>query len=306
MPHELKKIFNMLHGKSFGFLIFVKLAEFVSGILFSLLRFPSVIQFARLVNRLVKPSNDVSVNVHGHKMYANTLDRIIAMFLWKFSALESYETKLVGNIVKEGMVVVDVGANIGYYTLQMARLVGQKGKVYAIEPDPSNYKLLVKNIRANIYQNVVAIERAVSNSKGSTRLFICEEHKGDHRIFDLQGERKSIEVETMKLDDLLLTEDRIDVIKMDIQGAEYVALLGMENLIRKNKGLIFICEFAPFLLRDCGFSAKQVLDKIREYGFRIQFIDEKQKCIKEISADNLIAMCGDSKYVNLYLEKHSD
>ena len=89
---------------------------------------------------------DICLNVHGLDMYSNTPDRLIASFLWKFSILENYETGLLKQIVKPGMRVVDIGANIGYYTLLMARLTGPKGDIIAFEPDPDNYRLLTKNI----------------------------------------------------------------------------------------------------------------------------------------------------------------
>src|SRR5262249_14626196 len=102
---------------------------------------------ARFLVKNLSPKKDVAVQVHGRTMYANSLDRIMALYMWKFSALESYETKLIRQLVKRGMIAVDVGANIGYYTLLLSDLVGPEGKVFAFEPDPGNHALLVKNIK---------------------------------------------------------------------------------------------------------------------------------------------------------------
>ena len=85
---------------------------------------------------------------------------------------EKYETELFKKMVQDGMVVVDIGANIGYYTLIAAKLVGNKGIVYAFEPEPSNYELLCQNIAINGYTNVVPIEKAVSKTSGKTKLYV--------------------------------------------------------------------------------------------------------------------------------------
>ena len=85
----------------------------------------------RFMNLHFSPRKDIMVNVGGKKMYASTLDRLFVLYLWKFSIMENFETKLIKEIVKMGMTVFDIGANIGYYTLVLAEKVGKTGKVYA-------------------------------------------------------------------------------------------------------------------------------------------------------------------------------
>ena len=78
-------------------------------------------------------------------------------FLSITSEYEGNETELVKREIKEGDLVIDVGANIGYYTLIFAKLVGEKGKVYAFEPEPRSFKLLKKNVEENKYQNIMMV-----------------------------------------------------------------------------------------------------------------------------------------------------
>jgi FkbM family methyltransferase len=276
---------------------------FCSELFFPLFDTPFFRAFARFLVRIIKPKKDVLVEVHGHKMYANTLDRIIALYMWKFSALENFETTVLKDIIKDGMAVLDIGANIGYYTLKLAKLVGTKGKVYAFEPDPNNYSLLVKNLKTNNYENVIAMPKAVSDKTGKLKLFICEEHKGDHRIFDSHDGRKSIEIETVALDDFFFQNEKIDFIKMDIQGAEYLAFMGMEDLIQRNQSLIIITEFSPSLLAKSGFPAERLINKIVDYGYKLKFINEKKKSIDQVSSENLSKMCKGENYVSLYLAR---
>ena len=122
------------------------MANVLCEFLTELVHHPLIASLACFINQHIRFSKDVLVEVHGYKMYANTLDRLIALFLWRKKVLEDSETNLLKSIVKEGMVVVDVGSNIGYHTLYMANLVGAAGKVYAFEPDQNNFRLLCKHI----------------------------------------------------------------------------------------------------------------------------------------------------------------
>jgi len=281
------------------------LKKFFLRVLFALLNFRLFRLATKPFVKSLRPRKYFLVKVGNHKMYANTLDRIIVLYLWKFSILESYESRIIKDIIKKDMIVLDIGANIGYHTLQAARLAGSNGNVFAFEPDPENYSLLVNNIKANNYNNIIPVQKAISDKTGKTNLFLCEDNRGDHRIYDSEDDRNSIEVETTRLDDFFPDNKHIDVIKMDIQGSEYLALLGMERIIKRNKRLTIISEFSPYLLKRCGFSAKQFLNLIINLGFKLQYINEKKRCIESATPDNLIKMCDEDKlydYVNLYLE----
>ena len=99
---------------------------------------------------------------------------------------EPYETKLILKQTKKGDVVVDVGANIGYYTILLADKVGKNGKVYAFEPDKLNFEILVKNIKANNLKNVIAVNAAVGRKNETKVLYKSEENLGDHKLFNDQ------------------------------------------------------------------------------------------------------------------------
>ncbi len=101
--------------------------------------------------------------VQGQKMF---LDKKDVLGLSINGVYEPLETKLVRKEVKKSDVVLDIGANIGYYTLILAKLVGKKGRVFAFEPDPTNFALLKKNISINGYKNVILVPKAVA---GKTR-----------------------------------------------------------------------------------------------------------------------------------------
>lgn len=224
--------------------------------------------------------------VQGHKMFLDPTD---TLNLSIYGVHEEFKTEFVKKEISKGDVVLDIGANIGYYTLIFAKLVGEEGKVFAFEPDPDNFALLKKNIEINGYRNVILIPKAVSNETGKTKLFLCEDNKGDHRIYDPHDGRKSIEVEVIRLDDYYKSYNgKIDFIKMDIQGAEGGAIQGMSLLLQKNKGLKIMTEFWPSGLKGFGIRPEQYVKLLVEHGFRLYQIDEQKKKIEPVNITELL------------------
>jgi FkbM family methyltransferase len=152
-------------------------------------------------------------------------------------------------IPDDGDTVVDVGAHIGLYTIIAAKRVGPTGKVIAIEPDPQNFKILRKNILLNQLSNVEPLECAAYSAKKKLKLFLPEVGSG-RTIFNtvMQGRIKScdnsIEVEANTLDNILNENNvqRVNWIKIDVEGAELEVLKGMSNVLEANKGISLIIE----------------------------------------------------------------
>jgi len=251
----------------------------------------------------LKRKKDVEIVVRGQKMYGNTMDRIAAMLFWKYSTLEDYETTLMKEFIKEGMKVIDIGANIGYHTLQISQLVGKTGQIIAFEPDPENYRLLIKNLESNNCKNVTLYQKAVGNFNGDLKLFFCEENRGDHRIFDSGDQRQSFVVKSVRLDDFFNNTDSFDVIKMDIQGAEPLAFEGMKRFLSRHQKLVVFCEFFPDVFVNYNYRAYEFLTKIEELGFLVFVINDHERKLDQFTKDEIIEMCRGEKYVNLLLQK---
>lgn len=232
-----------------------------------------------------KPAS-ATCDVQGHKMFLDAKDSLRLAINGIF---EPFETELVCREVRKGDVVVDVGANIGYYTLMFARLVGETGKVYAFEPDPENFALLQSNVTLNGYQNVILVQTAVSNDTGTTKLHLCEVNKGDHRIYDSYDGRPTVEVSTMRLDDYFGGCDvKVDWIKMDIQGAEGGAIQGMPFLLRNNLSVRLITEFWPIGLKRFGFDSSAYLGLLLDHGFRLYNIDEERRTLDPVEVPEIL------------------
>lgn len=207
------------------------------------------------------------VEMNGFKIY---LDEKDSLCLSVYGVYEPEELSVLDAETKEGSIVIDLGANIGYHTLHISRHVGEKGHVYAFEPDPENFRLLQKNIAVNNITNVTMVDKAVSSKTGKLKLYLSDVNKADHRICETSESRKSVEIEAVTLDGYFAEySGSIDLIKMDIQGAEYLALDGMVNVLEKNKSIKILMEYWPLAIKECGGDAEVMLDKIISLGFSL-------------------------------------
>lgn len=283
--------------------MFKSIVYYVLRVLYILSRQRWFRPILRFLARNLKRKKDVEIVVRGQKMYGNTMDRIAAMLFWKYSTLEDYETTLMKEFIKEGMKVIDIGANIGYHTLQISQLVGKTGQIIAFEPDPENYRLLIKNLESNNCKNVTLYQKAVGNFNGDLKLFFCEENRGDHRIFDSGDQRQSFVVKSVRLDDFFNNTDSFDVIKMDIQGAEPLAFEGMKRFLSRHQKLVVFCEFFPDVFVNYNYRAYEFLTKIEELGFLVFVINDHERKLDQFTKDEIIEMCRGEKYVNLLLQK---
>jgi len=181
--------------------------------------------------------------------------------------------------IKTGMTVVDLGANIGVYTLLAASLVGKRGRVYAFEPDPVNYALLEKNVRENGYRNVLCRQQAVSDTSGEALLFKGE-YGVSHSLSAFAGVNPGISrtVDTISLDDFFREQGwpPADFIKMNIEGWECFVIAGMTEVLHRSPRLKMILEFNPDLVKKLDVNPECYIKQLEDAGFMIQIIDEEK------------------------------
>ena len=196
--------------------------------------------------------------------------------------------------VQEGDITIDIGANIGYFTLMLAKLVGPTGKVFAFEPDPRNISLLRKNIEINNYQNIIVIPKAVSNINQKCTLFTSQSSFGQNRIYEPKKTRNQefipIESETIKLDDFFKNKDEmgnIAFVKIDVEGAEKFVLEGMKNVLRSSRDVKIFSEIDLARLDDAGSSYIEVVEFLNKNGFTMFLVDKKENRIIKIDRESL-------------------
>jgi FkbM family methyltransferase len=190
-----------------------------------------------------------------------------ALFL--YGTLEISETRLVQALLRPGMCFIDVGANIGYYTLIAASIVGPTGAVHAFEPNEVIRTRLSANLRRNELDNVVVHGEAMTSQSGSVRFYasVSSENSGTSSIIPGAGlSAQGEEVPCVSLDDFAATlaPRRIDVLKMDVEGAELDAIKGGHKVLGGAD--------APALVFE-GHDAAPIIEALRAFGYHTRKID---------------------------------
>jgi FkbM family methyltransferase len=187
----------------------------------------------------IKTTEDISLNLDEKDSLSLSFNRVY----------EPEETALVKKIIHSEMRIIDIGANIGYYTTLFSKLA-HKGSVYAFEPDESNFQLLKENCSINKCSNAKLFRHAIGNDECSRKLFLSEINFGDHRLYPVDENRSFTEVKMVTIDGFLGSEEAFDFIKMDIQGFEMEALKGMQSKITSDKPIILLEVWPAALLKN--------------------------------------------------------
>jgi FkbM family methyltransferase len=190
---------------------------------------------------------------------------------------------------------VDAGANIGIYSRFLSRYVGPSGTVHAFEPSPENFQRLRAATRQ--FPNVKPIQAAVGERSGETKLYISDKLNVDHRTYEADGNsRRAVSTEMVALDDYFKPGERVDLIKMDIQGYELHALRGANRVLVDNPDIQLLLEFWPYGLKQAGARWVDLLATLKEKGMNI----------RQVSASGLVpfdpSAASESAdwYVNLF------
>lgn len=208
---------------------------------------------------------------------------------------EPQETTLLQQILRPGMTFVDVGANWGYFTLCAAHLVGRTGRVVSIEVDPRACRTLRANIERNKLEPVTVLEMAASDAPGVLRLHEYERGANESGNFGLIGAEaignphRQFDVAASPIDDVLDRAgiDQVDLLKMDIEGAEGRALAGLRRALGDRRIKFLLLEVHPQYLRDQGTSAERVVADLRGYGYRAWKIDHSPSAHRRAAAGQM-------------------
>lgn len=275
----IKNIIKLLFGHQLGrFFIIRKLFNFLMFILDKL---------------------KISGDIDGLKMYLNSK---ITIQLFVSANKKLFEKLIFEKQIKEGDTVLDLGANVGYYTLIAAKLVGDNGRVYAFEPDPLNFSYLQKNIKLNGFDNCIMEQKAISDKNENSKFYLNENDFSMHSMYSTEGTKKNIEIETIKLDGYF-NNNKVDFIKIDIEGGEYWALQGMRSILESNKNIKIFTEFNPNLLKKSNIKPKEYLDLLEKNNFKLFNIDDKKKELKIITVKELIERYVNGGYTNLICKR---
>lgn len=199
------------------------------------------------------------------------------------------------SFLKPGMTVLDIGANIGIYALIAASKVGCQGSVYSFEPGDWACARLKANVEANRYAQVKVSRQAVSDKTGKAMLSVCKDDAFNSLgCKPMQKVHKVIEIETTTIDDFVQANNlsKVDIIKVDTEGAEYRVFIGGAKTIREHSPVIFF-EYNPYACEGFDYGPEESIKYLRTLGYKMyEFVDKKLTEIQESSVKtfDIIAM----------------
>jgi FkbM family methyltransferase len=230
----------------------------LSGALITLRqRGPSVLAWA-IVNaaganlqKLVLGRRFIERRIHNYRMLLDLEDKGISRSLILFGTREVDHKIILEKVLKPGMAVLDIGANLGYYVLMEMGLIGPSGRMVAIEPSPSNVELLKRNLALNGHHDVPVIAGAVSDSAGEREFFLA--HQSNLNTFHTTGSGrqhlsgKTVKVRTYTVPELAASHGKPDLIRMDVEGHEVEVFNGLIPAVERG-------ELAPMIIFETHLS----------------------------------------------------
>jgi len=283
--------------KRYGFLITARIFLYHFSSVFS----PSV-----LVNQRLSPYKEKIVNVNGYKISLMPGDIGLSRELLAFKSHEPLSTKLLSRELKEGMFCLDIGANIGYYALLENKIVGKNGQVIAIEPSPLNFKRLQQNCNIQKSSRLEAHNYAVGETDGIVN-FVVNDHSNWCRVSEDQTTEnlseqaigkgiRVVKIPIIRIDSFLKKRqiEKLDLVRMDVEGYEVHVYQGMKETIKKFKPILYIELHSGFLGLD---GMKKFLKMVKDDGYDIKYYIPRwmdtplvgnESDIKKIRIDELI------------------
>lgn len=214
--------------------------------------------------------NSSEANVGPFRVRFDPRDRVIAKKLALYGEYEKQEIELLSSLVKPGDQVLDIGANIGLYSLYLSRAVGPEGKVVAVEPDPDNLALLRANLKMNACTNVTVLPCAFGEVAGWVDLFQVEDNRGNLSFADLRETGRSVRVPMQRGEEALAELQLLpSIAKIDVEGAEPFVLSGLGRY----KPRILLFEFVPRQLRSLGHDPEAFLDSLVAEGYALELVN---------------------------------
>jgi FkbM family methyltransferase len=231
----------------------------------------------------------------GNKIYQHAFPIYRPVYAAYKAYADHAERQLLRQILVPGAVAIDAGANIGIYSQFLARCVGSEGVVYSFEPAPENFERLRAAARG--FSNMCLLQAAVGERSGKSELYLSDTLNVDHRTYSIgNSSRRVIQVEMVALDEYFKPRQRVDLIKMDIQGYELHALRGAGRVLADNPAVKLLLEFWPYGLKQAGTNWVDLVDALRT----------KNMTVAEVTSRGLVPLRSSSIsedpdfYVNLF------
>jgi FkbM family methyltransferase len=215
--------------------------------------------------------------VHGHKMYVDTRDVSLAPHILLDGKWEDWITAVFRRLVRPGMNVVDIGANMGWYSVIAADLIGQEGKLVSFEANPALKDIVFRNLMINGFFERSKVEsKAVYSDSRQMEFLAFQKYLGASSFFvtpELASQFgdavEVLKIDTVSLDDYFPKSSRVDFVKIDAEGAEPHILKGSVRVLSENPDMKMMLEFAPQIFASSFGSVEDFYSMVRSLGFSV-------------------------------------
>ena len=259
-----------------------------------------------ITNWLIKKLIPEKVNIGKASLFLNPNDPVVSGAIF-FNVYEKSEIKFIKSISFKGMKVIDIGANIGYYTTLLSQEAGDKGLILAIEPDLESFKYLSRSINSLENKNVLSFPIAASNLRQRLPLYISKDNRGDNRLYQNNQKRDHFLVDCLTIDELSFQTkiESFDLIKIDVQGYEPKVFQGMQKTIRSSKNLTILTEFWPKGIIQAGESPVNFLRTLRKMKLKLFELKKNGSLVplNQFRDDEFIKRFPGRKYTNIVCKK---
>jgi FkbM family methyltransferase len=211
--------------------------------------------------------------IHGTKYFVDPDDLVMTPHMIIYRQWEAELSRLVRQLCTPDTVFVDVGANFGYFTCLAGTLIGTggRGKVFAFEPNPKLVGLLRRNAEINWSMAPIEIHpAAVANFNGTARLWVPGQHGANATLTGLENlaSADSVEVDVVRLDDVLPADVTVDLLKIDVEGHELDVLLGAKEVIARSPKIRIVMEWSVPQIHDAGIDPAAIVRALAGFTCR--------------------------------------
>ena len=246
------------------------------------------------------------IHISGVDLALNREDAIVSGNL-ALGCYETYNLEVFEAMLRPGMCIVDVGANIGLYSSIAAKNLGPSGRVVAVEPDATNCSFIRRTKEKNQLANLTVIEKAAGDIEGPTLLHLCKTNKADHRTYG-DGDRTTVKIEMTTIDSIFdeLELPPVDILKIDTQGFELFVARGMSRMLEGSPDVSIFMEFWPWGITKASASPADLVNFFTSRGFAIWEIDDYRKELRRLDTfDGILSLTLERQHANLYLKRDS-
>jgi len=244
------------------------------------------------------PDNVVEVETAIGALWLDGRDHLITPLIQEYGNWELDVCALLERTLKPGMTFVDVGANIGYFSVLASKLVGSEGRVFAVEPDPRTVSLLRANLSRHDCSNTTVLPIAAHSTTGQVPFVVNPEGAAGSGIDP--DATDAVLVPASRLDDVI--EGAVDVIKVDVERAEHLVIRGAEQTLSRSAAPVAVVEFWPTLERLPGGDAPaEVLAYYESLGFELGLLQTDGR-VEPATAQRILEVGSSVPLMNIVLQ----